>query len=363
MGKLIVIEGTDGSGKSTQFRMLTDRLEREKRVFQKLVFPQYAEPSSALIRMYLNGEFGSKPTDVNAYAASAFYSVDRYASYKKVWGKWYEEGGLVISDRYTTSNAVHQASKESGQAQQTFLKWLYEFEYEKLGLPRPDLVVYLDVPTDFTEALLRHREAGDPECRFLLVCGSREFIRQRVEDDAAAMQELEQALANGEKKLVQDDPDKEDGLTPTGEAESYTRTGSILVTDGGSLTEDKLHFSVAENFSQEEEVLQFAPVEENCIRLIRDGKVYSIGIPEKKSLVVSGANAYLSLMNLQLIEIMPLRDGDVLVISGDFLCADEKLAVTIPEAFLLIQGDRSVKESAESNVIQALLPLLTGSGE
>ena len=93
MGKLIVIEGTDGSGKSTQFRMLTDRLEREKRVFQKLVFPQYAEPSSALIRMYLNGEFGSKPTDVNAYAASAFFSVDRYASYKKVWGKWYEEGG------------------------------------------------------------------------------------------------------------------------------------------------------------------------------------------------------------------------------------------------------------------------------
>ena len=159
MGKLIVIEGTDGSGKSTQFRMLTDRLEREKQVFQKLVFPQYAEPSSALIRMYLSGEFGSKPTDVNAYAASAFYSVDRYASYKKVWGKWYEEGGLVISDRYTTSNAVHQASKESGQAQQTFLKWLYEFEYEKLGLPRPDLVVYLDVPTDFTEALLRHREA------------------------------------------------------------------------------------------------------------------------------------------------------------------------------------------------------------
>ena len=188
-------------------------------------------------------------------------------------------------------------------------------------------------------------------------------VRGSDAEIAAAMQELEQALANGEKKLVQDDPDKEDGLTPTGEAESYTRTGSILVTDGGSLTEDKLHFSVAENFSQEEEVLQFAPVEENCIRLIRDGKVYSIGIPEKKSLVVSGANAYLSLMNLQLIEIMPLRDGDVLVISGDFLCADEKLAVTIPDAFLLIQGDRSIQESADSNAMQALLPLLTGSGE
>lgn len=121
---------------------------------------------------------------------------------------------------------------------------------------------------------------------------------------AGAMRELEQALANGEKKSVQDDPDKEKELTPTGEAGNHTRTGSILVTDGGNLTEDKLHFSVAENFSKEEEVLQFAPIEENCIRLIRDGKVYPIGIPEKKSLVVSGGNAYLSLMNLQLNELL-----------------------------------------------------------
>lgn len=159
MGKLIVIEGTDGSGKSTQFRLLTQRLQNEGTKFQKLVFPQYSEPSSALIRMYLGGEFGSHPDDVNAYAASAFYAVDRYASYKKVWGQWYEDGGLVLSDRYTTSNAVHQASKEPQERQGDFLKWLYEFEYDKLGLPRPDLVIYLDVPTDFTEKLLRHREA------------------------------------------------------------------------------------------------------------------------------------------------------------------------------------------------------------
>lgn len=158
MGKLIVIEGTDGSGKSTQFQLLTQRLQDEGTKFQKLVFPQYAEPSSALIRMYLGGEFGSHPDDVNAYAASAFYAVDRYASYKKVWGQWYEDGGLVLSDRYTTSNAVHQASKEPQERQGDFLKWLYEFEYDKLGLPRPDLVIYLDVPTDFTEKLLRHRE-------------------------------------------------------------------------------------------------------------------------------------------------------------------------------------------------------------
>jgi len=159
MGKLIVIEGTDGSGKSTQFKLLTSRLEAENHAFQKLVFPQYAEPSSALIRMYLGGEFGTKPSDVNAYAASAFYAVDRYASYKKVWGQWYENGGLIVSDRYTTSNAVHQASKEPPENQQAFLKWLYDFEYDKLGLPAPDLVIYLDVPTDFTEAMMRRREA------------------------------------------------------------------------------------------------------------------------------------------------------------------------------------------------------------
>ncbi len=158
MGKLIVIEGTDGSGKSTQFQLLTQRLSREGREFRQIVFPQYSEPSSALIRMYLGGEFGSHPADVNAYAASAFYAVDRYASFKKVWGEYYNGGGLVISDRYTTSNAVHQASKEPEDSRQSFLKWLYEFEYDHLGLPRPDLTLYLDVPTDFTEKLLRARE-------------------------------------------------------------------------------------------------------------------------------------------------------------------------------------------------------------
>ena len=158
MGKLIVIEGTDGSGKSTQFRKLTERLEQEGQAFKTLVFPRYQEPSSALIRMYLGGDFGTHPSDVNAYAASSFYAVDRYASYKQDWGEWYENGGLIVSDRYTTSNAVHQTSKEPPEKQGDFLKWLYEFEYDKLGLPRPDLIIYLDVPTSFTEKLMRHRE-------------------------------------------------------------------------------------------------------------------------------------------------------------------------------------------------------------
>ena len=160
MGKLIVLEGTDGSGKSTQFRLLTQKLEQEGIPFQKIVFPQYQEESSALIRMYLGGAFGDKPGDVNAYAASSFYAVDRYASYKRVWGQWYESGGLVLADRYTTSNAVHQASKEPRDRQEEFLTWLYDFEYGRLGLPKPDLVIYLDVPTEYTEKLMRGREAA-----------------------------------------------------------------------------------------------------------------------------------------------------------------------------------------------------------
>ena len=159
MGKLIVIEGTDGSGKSTQFQKLSKRLEAEGVAFRHTVFPRYSEPSSALIRMYLGGEFGTDPNAVNAYAASAFYAVDRYASYKQDWGTWYENGGVILSDRYTTSNAVHQTSKEPVERREDFLGWLYEFEYEKLALPRPDLIIYLDVPTSFTEQLMRRREA------------------------------------------------------------------------------------------------------------------------------------------------------------------------------------------------------------
>ena len=160
MGKLIVLEGTDGSGKSTQFRLLSSWLSESGKEFRHIVFPRYSEDSSALIRMYLGGAFGTKPSDVNAYAASAFFAVDRFASYKQDWGQWYEQGGVVLSDRYTTSNAVHQASKEPEEKQAEFLKWLYEFEYDKLGLPAPDLTIYLDVPTDFTEKMMRSREAA-----------------------------------------------------------------------------------------------------------------------------------------------------------------------------------------------------------
>lgn len=159
-GRLIVFEGTDGSGKSTQFRRFCQAAEDRGLTYQKLVFPQYSEPSSALIRMYLGGEFGSHPQDVNPYAASSFYAVDRYASLKKVWGTFYEDGGLILTDRYSTSNAVHQAVKCRPEERPAFLRWLDDFEHDKLGLPRPDLVLYLDMPTRQAVQLLRSREAA-----------------------------------------------------------------------------------------------------------------------------------------------------------------------------------------------------------
>ena len=158
-GKLIVLEGIDGSGKSAQFRRLCARLEQDGIEYNHIVFPRYDEESSALIRMYLNGEFGTRPDDVNAYTASTFFAVDRFASYKKDWGTIYENGGLFLSDRYTTSNAVHQGSKLSDEELPAFFSWLTDLEYNKMGLPKPDLVLYLDVDVETSLARMRRREA------------------------------------------------------------------------------------------------------------------------------------------------------------------------------------------------------------
>ncbi len=159
MGKLIVLEGTDGTGKSTQFALLAKRFEDEARAFQKLRFPQYDEPSSALIKMYLGGDFGTSPDAVNAYAASTFYAVDRYASYVRVWKEYFEQGGLILCDRYTTSNAVHQGSKLPVEEREVFFSWLYDLEFNRMGLPKPDLVIRLDMPIELSETLMRKREA------------------------------------------------------------------------------------------------------------------------------------------------------------------------------------------------------------
>ena len=157
-GRLIVLEGIDGSGKSTQYKRLCDRLTAEGRDFKSIVFPRYDRPSSSLIREYLAGSYGSKPSDVNPYAASAFYAVDRFASFKTEWQEYYRSGGLVLADRYTTSNACHQGSKLPEEERQEFLDWLYGFEFGRLGLPEPDLVVYLDVDLDISRRQMLHRQ-------------------------------------------------------------------------------------------------------------------------------------------------------------------------------------------------------------
>lgn len=158
-GKLIIFEGTDGSGKATQTALLCQELEKQGIPYKKLDFPRYQEESSALVRLYLSGAFGSHADDVNAYAAASFYAVDRYASYKQDWGTFYENGGLLIADRYTTSNAVHQTSKLPADERENFLNWLFDFEYRLLGLPAPTRVLYLDLPTELSGQMMRKREA------------------------------------------------------------------------------------------------------------------------------------------------------------------------------------------------------------
>ncbi len=157
-GKLLVLEGTDASGKSTQFARLCANLDARGIAYRRLVFPRYQEESSALIRMYLGGQFGSRPDDVSAYTASTFFAVDRYASYQTEWKDYSENGGLILADRYTTSNAVHQASKLSGEEQGRYLDWLFDFEYRIMGIPAPDDVFFLDMPMQAVRDLLEHRQ-------------------------------------------------------------------------------------------------------------------------------------------------------------------------------------------------------------
>ncbi len=161
MGKLIIFEGLDGSGKGTQTNLLCQALRARGADLRQITFPDYESDSSALVRMYLSGRFGQRPDDVNAYAASTFYAVDRFASYKTDWGEFYRTGGLVVSDRYTTSNAVHQCSKLPPMHWDGFLDWLFDFEYKKMGIPSPDAVVYLSVDVEVSQGLLAARYHGD----------------------------------------------------------------------------------------------------------------------------------------------------------------------------------------------------------
>ncbi len=163
MGKMVVIEGLDGSGKATQAELLSAYLENKGYTTYALDLPYYNDPSSTLVKMYLNGEMGDKPSDVNAYAASTFYAVDRYASFKKHWEKEYNSDKITVANRYTTSNASHQMTKLSEDDWDAYLQWLFDFEYNKIGIPEPDCVIYLDMPVDISQKLLLKRYSGDED--------------------------------------------------------------------------------------------------------------------------------------------------------------------------------------------------------
>ena len=161
-GKLITIEAGDGSGKATQTKALYDRLLAEGYQVLKVEYPDYQSESSALVRMYLGGEFGQQAENVSAYGASAFFAVDRYASYLLKWRQAYESGWIILADRYTTSNMVHQAVKLKDSAErEEFLSWLWDFEFGRLQLPVPDRVIYLDMPPEISDRLINSRAAKD----------------------------------------------------------------------------------------------------------------------------------------------------------------------------------------------------------
>jgi len=161
MGKLIVIEGLDGCGKSTQLERLYRRLVEEGIVCRQVSFPNYDSKACEPVKMYLSGDFGKDVNSVNAYAASVFYAVDRYASFKTDWGEAYNNGEVLVCGRYVTSNNIHQCSKLPEGEWNDFADWLYDFEYNKMGLPTPDCVIFLSMPTEFSDSLLSERYEGD----------------------------------------------------------------------------------------------------------------------------------------------------------------------------------------------------------
>ena len=160
-GKLIVIEGLDGSGKSTQEELLKKRLSDKGINVNFIKLPNYGDPACELVKMYLAGRFGEKPEDVNAYAASSFFAVDRYVSYNCYWKEAYLNGEVFLADRYTTSNAYHQLTKTDKKDWDSYLNWLEDFEYNKMGIPKPDAVIYLDMPIEVSQKLMTGRYMGD----------------------------------------------------------------------------------------------------------------------------------------------------------------------------------------------------------
>lgn len=160
-GRIIVIDGLDGSGKSTQFELLKEEFQKRNISFKAISFPEYDKPSSALVKMYLSGEFSETADGVNAYAGASFYAVDRYASYKLYWEKDYLDGKIILASRYISSNAIHQMEKLPESEWNSYLEWLYDYECKKLGLPQADRTVFLDMPVAVSQKMLSQRYDGD----------------------------------------------------------------------------------------------------------------------------------------------------------------------------------------------------------
>lgn len=158
MGKIFVIEGTDGSGKQTQVQKLQERFDKEKIDYKMVSFPNYNSPTSALVKMYLAGEFGENAQEISPYIASTFYAVDRYGTYQKELKEYYENGGIIIADRYTTANMVHQAGKiKDDTEREKFLEWLYDFEFNIYKLPKPTKAFFINMPPEYALKLIENR--------------------------------------------------------------------------------------------------------------------------------------------------------------------------------------------------------------
>lgn len=206
-GKLIVIEGLDGSGKATQAQKLFEKLKDQGKQVIKVSFPDYNSNSSALVKMYLNGEFGSDPNQVNPYAASSFYAIDRFASYTKNWKNFYLDDGTVIADRYTTSNAIHQCAKLPKEQWKDFINWLFHYEYELLGVPKPYRTLYLRVDPEVSQKLMTKRYQGNEERKDTHESDLEYLRRSREAADYCAKElgwTLIECVQNGDMRSIED---------------------------------------------------------------------------------------------------------------------------------------------------------------
>ncbi len=228
MGKLFVVEsGCDASGKATQSRMLFEALRRDGFNVRKIEFPNYKSDSSALVKMYLNGDFGEDPEDVSPYISSTFFAVDRYATYKKEWEEFYKSGGIVIADRYTTSNMVHQAAKfDDDKKRDEFLSWLDDLEFGIYSLPRPDMVFFLNMPVNFSSDLMKNRKNKITGEHKKDIHESNTSYLQKSYDNA-----LEVAKAN---KWMNIDCTKDGSLIKIDEIHTHIYNGALeLLGEGG----------------------------------------------------------------------------------------------------------------------------------